>query len=171
MRYGAQEKGVQVYLFTSEKVITVQIIGRKEDSTKYGRAIITELDLIFEQFLKTFYKSLTKHKIGYLCNNKNGYEKNSHEHCIITEKNNAYCKSCESVFETEIEKAKEFWGQDSEKESEVESPRSSETQLITRCCRVYMEVLYKFSDHLKPEKSTNKGAFCHKHTTAKVLIF
>ncbi|XP_062618759.1 uncharacterized protein LOC134280368 [Saccostrea cucullata] len=150
-------KEVEVCFFTSEKVFTVQIISLRKDSAKYGHAIITELYTIFEQFLKTFYKSLTKYKIGYLCNNKRGYEKDSHKHCIVTEKNNAYCKSCDIVFKTEMEKAKEFWEQYSEKKSAVDSTRSSETQLITRCCRVYMEVLYKFSGHLKPDKSTNEG--------------
>jgi hypothetical protein len=100
---------LDVYLFTSRNVITVQVRNREEG--QYGKALNVDMQNIIQELLNNVFACSVKCRIGFLCRKENGYQESSVDHFIDMNIKRVRCDTCKSTdgLKEERKDAQRFW--------------------------------------------------------------
>ncbi|XP_056006948.1 uncharacterized protein LOC130050722 [Ostrea edulis] len=108
---------VDVYLFTTRELVTVQIINRAKPKL-HGKGVKAEIQNIIEELQTKFYACLQNCEIGFLCSKEKGYDESSVKHFIPMTSGREYCDNCSiEALHVDVEQACDFWGVSSEEVS------------------------------------------------------
>jgi hypothetical protein len=107
---GDGNDGLEVYLFTSRNVITVQVQNLKEQ-IQYGKALNVDMQNIIQELLNDVFARSVECKIGFLCRKEKGYQESSVDHFIDMNIKLVRCDTCKSTdgLKEERKDAQRFW--------------------------------------------------------------
>jgi hypothetical protein len=121
MLYGGQGNNkLNVFLFTSRNIITVQI----REKVKHGKGLNADIQNIIQELLSNDLACSVKCRIGFLCSKGKGYQESSAEHFIGMNTKDVCCHTCgHKIPKEDLNKEKNeacrFWTNNHEQVSQL----------------------------------------------------